>query len=88
MPRPVFGAADWWTFEELQDDMKFHRAPKRYEEWSTIQECDADSLARVALGDDADGTGPNGPFHPTWPDLEFCVSRGTKTVLMVRRRTT
>lgn len=93
MPRPVFGAVDWWTFEELEDAQRF---PTTFEQrkrchdagFETAVQWAADELARAGFGDDADGTDPvEGPFYATWPDLEFCVSRGTKTLLMVRRRT-
>lgn len=92
MPRPIFGQADWWTFEGLDDVAKFERFPEgRWEGFATKQANAADELARsmfefddVDTEIDADGSRDSG--YPTWPGLEFCVSRGTRTVLMVRRR--
>lgn len=92
MPRPVFGEADWWTFLDLDDEVKFQRRPgDAYEGFATVQAEAADVLARkmfihddVDTEIDADGSRDTG--YPSWPGLEFCVSRGTKTVLMCRRR--
>ncbi len=86
MPRPVFGQADWFTFKELETT--FARRLGRYDDgFENDQAAAADGLARRAFGDDEDGTDPwCGPFVPTWPGFEFCVSRVNKVVLMVRRR--
>lgn len=90
MPRPIFGQADWWTFEELDDVARFVAANPHEDGGDTFQTkaaIDADRLAEEAFGADmSDGAREYGV--PTWPGLEFCVSRGTRTVLMVRRRET
>ena len=93
MPRPIFGAADWWTFEELDDPKRFPPIGRHADDsdtFETITAKAADDLAQELVGDDKDISaldGSEGLGAPTWPGFEFCVSRGTKTVLMVRRRT-
>lgn len=85
MPRPIFGQADWWTFEELNDPGRFHHDPNDHAApFFTDVAKIADAFAFEHM--------PNEPERrweddgPEWPTLEFCVSRGTKTFLMVRRR--
>lgn len=82
MPRPVFGAVDWWTFAELRDIERFTAKRAGDDGFETTQADAADDLAeRNGFACFA------GDPEEAWADLEFCVSRGTKTVLMVRRRT-
>ena len=82
MPRPVFGQADWWTFHELEDIGRFDKAVD--ECFETKQARDAHELADEFCDQDEDGREERGYVY--WPTLEFLVSRGTRTVLMVRRR--
>lgn len=85
MPRPVFGQVDWWTFNELENTTRFDWTDDDY--FNTKQGVAADKLAKTFVADAyaEDGYEENG--YVCWPDLEFLVSRGTKTVLFVRRRT-
>lgn len=80
MPRPVFGAADWWTFVELGNTKRFD-VDRNRDGFPTVQQRDADGLAAVAFPEREDQF-----TEEPWPDLEFCVSRRSKRVLMVRQR--
>lgn len=87
MPRPVFGQADWFTFNELDDDVRFRRRD-RTDCFTTDVACAGDELARSLCRDEdeeVEASGAEESGYPTWPGFEFCVSRGNKVVLMVRR---
>lgn len=86
MPRPVFGQADWWTFDELDAPERFPAnsvAQTDFEGFRTRVASEAAGFVWEHFPDDDDELLIH---YPRCPHLEFLVSRGNKRLLKVRRK--